>query len=313
MSEWREERREVDGLSLNWMTSLASGVRKHPDDSTSPIRLERYRQADASRSPVLFLHGVLRRWQDFTPLFAGLSHRWPICGLDFPGHGRSDRSLGRYLVTDYIAAATSFLQSFSPLPLFVLYGHSLGAMVAAGVAASLGGRMRAVILEDPPFETMGSRIGQTPWLSYFTAVQRIVRDSPLAIPALARELADIVTTDPLTGKQTRLGEVRDAASIRYLASCLRDVDPRVLDPIVAGRWLAGYDWREVVGRITAPILLLQADAVAGGMLVDDEARQFAAAAGDATLVKLTGAGHNLHTSRTQDVLNLVTQFLDSLP
>jgi pimeloyl-ACP methyl ester carboxylesterase len=160
---------------------------------------------------------------------------------------------------------------------------------------------------------MGSRIGHTHWLSYFTAVQRIVRDSPLAIPAVARELSDIVTTDPLTGQQTRLGDVRDPVSIRFLASCLRDVDPRVLDPIVAGCWLDGYDWREVASRITAPILVLQADAAAGGMLIDDEARQFAAAAGDATLVKLTGAGHNLHTSRTQDVLNLVTQFLDSLP
>jgi pimeloyl-ACP methyl ester carboxylesterase len=58
---------------------------------------------------------------------------------------------------------------------------------------------------------------------------------------------------------------------------------------------------------------LQADPAAGGMLVDDEASQFAAAAGDATLVKLAGAGHNLHTSRTQEVLNLVTQFLDALP
>jgi pimeloyl-ACP methyl ester carboxylesterase len=270
-------------------------------------------RTEPSTTPILFLHGVLRRWQDFTPLYAGLSHRWPVCGLDFPGQGRSDRSPGHYLVTDFIAAATSFLETFSPQPQFVLYGHSLGAMVAAGVAVNLRTRIRAVILEDPPFDTMGSRMSQTHWLSYFAAVQQIVRDSPLAIPALARELADIVTTDPLTGKKTRLGNVRDAVSIRFLASSLRDVDPTVLDSIVAGRWLEGYDWRETVGRITAPVLLLQADAVAGGMLVDDEARQFAAAAGDATLVKLTGAGHNLHTNRTQDVLNLVTQFLDSLP
>lgn len=186
-------------------------------------------------------------------------------------------------------------------------------MVAAGVAANLGGRICAVILEDPPFETMGSRIGQTPWLSYFTAIQRIVHDSPLGIQTLARELADIVTTDPLTSKQTRLGDVRDAASIRFLAACLRDVDPAVLDPIVAGRWLDGFNRQEFAETVRIPTLLLQADPAAGGMLMDDEARQFAAAAGDATLVKLAGAGHNLHTSRTQDVLNLVTQFLDALP
>ncbi len=291
MSEWREERSEVGGLSLNWMSS----------------------DVGPSDTPILFLHGVLRRWQDFTPLYAGLSDRWPVCGLDFPGHGRSDRSPGRYLVTDYIAAATAFIKSFYLEPNFAIYGHSLGAMVAAGVAANLGGRIRAVILEDPPFDTMGSRIGQTHWLGYFTAVQRIVRDSPLAIPALTRELAEIVTTDPLTGKQARLGDVRDPVSIRFLAACLRDVDPKVLDPIVAGQWLDGFNWQQFAETIRIPTLLLQADPAAGGMLVDDEARQFAAAAGDATLVKLTGAGHNLHTSRTQDVLNLVTQFLDSLP
>jgi pimeloyl-ACP methyl ester carboxylesterase len=315
MSEWREERREVSGMGLSWMTSWASGVRELPDDSTSPIGLEQHREADTSRSPIFFLHGVLRRWQDFTPLSAGLSHRWPVCGLDFPGHGRSDPVPCRYLVTDYINAATAFIQLHCPQPI-VLYGHSLGAMVAAGVAANLGGRIRAIILEDPPFETMGSRIDQTPLLSYFAAVRSLVRSESFQSAGLnqkARQLANIVTTDPATGKSTCLGDVRDAAALRFFASCLAVVDPDVLAPIVAGRWLEGYDWREVVGRITAPILLLQADAAAGGMLIDDEAREFTAAAGDATLVKLAGAGHNLHTSRTQDVLNLVTQFLDALP
>jgi pimeloyl-ACP methyl ester carboxylesterase len=274
-------------------------------------------QATAMRRttpPIVFLHGVMRRWQTFLPLFAGLGPRWPLCGLDFPGHGESDRWPGHYRVADYVTATVDHLRRSCHEPV-ILYGHSLGAMVAAGVAAALPSLVRAVVLEDPPFSTMGPSIERTAWHGYFAALHRLVCEGAFSSAGpteKAKRLADLEVPDPASRKLRRLGELRNASAIRFLAACLHRMDPEVLSPIVAAKWLDGYDWQEAAKQIAAPVLLIQADPAAGGMLVDSEARAFGALVRDATLVTLGGAGHNLHVDRTQDVLNLTTQFLSCL-
>ena len=118
---------------------------------------------------IVFFHGVTRRWQSFVPLIPALSTRWHIHALDHRGHGQSSRAKFGYLVRDYVHDAVAFVQQQVQGPV-VLYGHSLGAMVAAGVAAELPQQVQGAILEDPPFETMGPQISQSALLSYFAGV-----------------------------------------------------------------------------------------------------------------------------------------------
>lgn len=257
---------------------------------------------------LLLLHGVLRRWQTFHPLLPHFP-RWQLHGLDFPGHGASDRLSGEYRVADYIRVTAEFVRQFQE-PL-VIYGHSLGAMVTAGIASELGDRVRAVILEDPPFETMGTRIRETFLHGYFSSLQRFA-GSTKPRDDLARDLADVLVTDPKTGTAVRLGEQRDAAQLRFMASCLAQLDPKVLDPIVGCRWLEGYDWRGVFSKLRCPTLLLQADTTVAGMLADEDVREVLIASNHVTLVKLHSCGHNMHWARTQDVANLANAFLESL-
>src|SRR5262249_38326136 len=56
-------------------------------------------------SPLLFLHGVGRAWQDISQMLGALAWRWHVCALDFRGHGRSARTPGKYLVRDYVRDA----------------------------------------------------------------------------------------------------------------------------------------------------------------------------------------------------------------
>lgn len=264
----------------------------------------------AAAPPLLLLHGVIRCWQTFLPLLPHLDGRWQVHGLDLPGHGTSERLADEYLVVDYVRVIAELVRTHFPQPI-VIYGHSLGAMVAAGVAADLGDRVRALILEDPPLDTMASRIRET-WLhSYFSGLAAHA-GSPHPVALLARELANLVTVDPRTGQSQRLGDVRDAAQLRFMASCLKQLDPAVLEPVIEARWLANFDWPQVFSRIACPLLLLQADEAAGGMLVDAEAARAAALAADCTLVKLRGCGHNMHVGRTQDVANIVHAFLEGV-
>jgi pimeloyl-ACP methyl ester carboxylesterase len=265
----------------------------------------------ASSTGIVFLHGVMRRRETFAALSAAFGASWRVGGIDFQGHGESERWPGHYLVADYVSATVGLLAERCREPV-VLYGHSLGAMVAAGVAAARPDLVRAIVLEDPPFETMGAKIEESPWYGYFASIFGLVRDTAFSAAPVAEQskrLCDLEVPDLATRRARRLGEMRNAVAIRFLASCLRRMDPEVLAPVVGGRWLDRFDWKEAAARISAPVLLIQADPKVGGMLTDADAEAFALRAPDVTRVTLAGAGHNLHVERSTDVINLTTQFL----
>ena len=275
-----------DGLSLNFATGPRSGP------------------------ALVFFHGVTRRWQSFVPLIPTLSTRWHIHALDHRGHGGSSRPKFGYLVRDYVRDAVAFVQEQVPGPA-VLYGHSLGAMVAAGVAAELPRQVQGVVLEDPPFDTMGPRISQSALLSYFTGVQPFA-ESTLSVGALSRQLAEIPLTTPGKAGSIRLGDTRDMASLRFTARCLKPLDRDVLSPIIAGRWLEGFDWAAALGKITCPALLLQADLSVGGMLTDNDAAEAERLMPDCSRIRLPKVGHLIHWLQTETCLRLVNSFLESL-
>ena len=61
-----------------------------------------------------------------------------------------------------------------------------------------------------------------------------------------------------------------------------------------------------------PVLLLQGDVAAGGMLRDEDADRLAARLPDCTRIRLPGVGHLIHWTHTEATLRLVTAFLESL-
>lgn len=259
---------------------------------------------------LVFFHGVTRRWQCFVPLISTLSTRWHVHVLEHRGHGLSSRVPAAYLVKDYVHDAVEFVKNQVQGPV-VVYGHSLGAMVAAGVAAELQQQVKGVVLEDPPFGTMGSKIGQSALLSYFSGVLPFA-GSTLPVGTLARQLAEISLTTPSKSGSVRLGDTRDMASLRFTARCLKQLDRDVLSPIVAGRWLDGFDWAAVLSNITCPALLLQADLSMGGMLTDDDAAEAERLIRDCARVRLPKAGHLIHWLQTETCLRLVNSFLESV-
>lgn len=264
----------------------------------------------ANGPPLVLFHGVLRRWSDFAPLLPALTTRWQVFAVDFRGHGESRFATGNYLVTDYVRDAVSVLRDLLSEPSFV-YGHSLGAMVAAGAAAELPDRVRGLILEDPPFETMGARIRDTMFHSQFVSYERVL-DPDLTTGQLAAALAEIQIQVPGRAEPVRFGNLRDACTLRYMASCLSLIDHDVLTPIIEGRWLSGYEWETVLSAIQCPTLLLQADTAAGGMLIDDDARRATELMAECVLVKFPQIGHLIHGTAPTELLRYVLNFLESL-
>lgn len=258
---------------------------------------------------IAVLHGVLRSWNYLLPLTSQLANSFELCALDQRGHGLSDRS-DRYLVVDYVSDAVAWLREAVGRPA-TLYGHSLGAMVAAGVAAECPELVRGLVLEDPPFHTLGNRIAQTNFLPYFRALAPFV-GSTERTPVLARRLAELTYTHASTGATIRLGDVRDSVSLRFFAAGLRRCDPKVIEPILSGTWLDGYDCQHVFRSLKCPVLLFQADPQAGGMLADEDVACVTQAAPEVLHIRMPEVGHAMHWQRTQEIVNHTIAFVESL-
>lgn len=269
-----------------------------------------YAESRSNGPPLLVLHGVLRQWTDYASVIPLLAARWKLYGIDFRGHGKSSRTPGQYLVVDYLRDAASFLSNQLREPV-VVYGHSLGAMVALRLAAEMRVHVRAVILEDPPFQTMGTRIRDTLYHSQFSGVRALVgRDT--SVGQLAKEMADVPITIPGQTSPVRFGELRDAVQLRWSAACLKLVDPEVFTPIVEGRWLEGYDVDQTIQRVRCPTLVLQADPTAGGMLMDDDVKFMQQTIRDCTVIRFPGVGHALRWAAFDPWQRAVVNFLESV-
>jgi pimeloyl-ACP methyl ester carboxylesterase len=258
-------------------------------------------------STLLLLHGVTRYGEDWQTLMPSLSARWKVIVVDQRGHGESPRGAD-YLVRDYVADAVHLVRHELAMPL-VICGHSLGAMVAAAVAVELPQWVRGIVLEDPPFHTMGNRIGGSQWQAQFIGMQEVARRGG-SLDEITDRLADIQLPDGNGGYQ-RLGEVRDRTSLNWSAQCLSRLDSAVLTPVIEGRWLDGYDMQAVFSGIHCPTLLLQADPNAGGALTDTDAEAACNAITACQHVHFAGCGHQLHRDRPAEVLQALDDFANA--
>ncbi len=267
-----------------------------------------YGEGPANGPTLLLLHGVTRCWQDWEALLVALTSSWRVVALDLRGHGASARGAS-YLVTDYIADAVRFVRDEISAPVVIL-GHSLGAMVAAAVAAEVPQLVRGVVLEDPPFHTMGNRIDGTSWQALFIGMREASKRGGTVVE-LSEMLADIGV--PISGGVfRRLGELRDRASLEWSAKCLTALDPEVLTPVIEGRWLDGYHFVAVLSRIHCPVLLLQADPTAGGALTNADSDAARAALPAIQHIQFAGANHQLHRDRPAHVFEAIQGFMASL-
>jgi pimeloyl-ACP methyl ester carboxylesterase len=259
--------------------------------------------------PLWLVHGLIRRWQDFGPILAELAARWTVRAPDHRGHGRSDRAAS-YLVTDYLADIAALVQDENEPA--VIVGHSLGALVALGVAAAHPDKVRAVVLLDPPGAGFLSHIDDTPYAATWAGIRDVTRKGG-AVGDIARQLGALRVPVPgRPGETIPYVSTRDAAALRFVARCVADLDPATLNPAIEGGWLGGFQLDPILARVRCPVLLVVGDPKAGGMLPPADADPLAAALADCTRVDLSGIGHLPHLQDPGTTLKLLHAFLDSL-
>jgi pimeloyl-ACP methyl ester carboxylesterase len=257
-----------------------------------------YAEGPAGGAPLVLLHGLSFRWQSWLRVLPFLTLRWHVFAPDLRGFGRSGRTPGAYRVTDYAADVVAFLRGAVGAPAAVA-GQSLGAVVAATVAADAPELVRAAVLEEPP---LGLFSDQPLRASPAYAAYRRLYELALAGPPL--EEAAVAVAAAVPGL--------DAVEARSRAAALLARDPEALAFVLDDRAKEGLGLEARLARIACPVLLLQGNPARGGALDDARAARALGLLRRGTHVALPEAGHFLHQALPLEVARLLTDFLETV-
>jgi pimeloyl-ACP methyl ester carboxylesterase len=269
-----------------------------------------YAEGEDNGPPLVLLHGLGRRWQVFLPLIPSLSLRWHVYALDFRGHGKSGRVPRGYRGTQYSEDVIRFLRQQVREPA-MLFGHSLGGMAAMWVAARHPELVKAVILGDNLISSVEFKA------SYYPTLFGGLRDLAIkggTLEEIARGLAEIKLKLPGLDELTRIGDLpgNDQAFLMWWARCVKQVDPDTYAMSLDGTSLEGWDGLALLGAITCPTLLLQANPELGGLMSDDDVQLAMKLLAHPVHVSFPTLGHALYMQQPEPVLRAVNNFLESL-
>lgn len=273
------------------------------------VRLN-YAEGPANGPPLVLLHGLGRRWQVFMPVIPALSLRWHVFVLDLSGHGKSGRVVRGYRGTQYAEDIARFLRERVSEPA-VLFGHSLGGLLAMWIAQHNPELVRALILGDNLI--IARKVGTPMHVSLFSGLRDLARRGG-SVERIADGIGRIDVQVPGTGELVTIRELpgNDEAYLLAWARCVQAADPGTYDMTLDGSAMEGWDGEAVLRGITCPTLLLQANRELGGLMTDADVALAKRILPHHTHVYLRSLGHALFIQQPEPVLRAVTNFLESL-
>lgn len=243
-----------------------------------------YRMGSPEKSAVILLHGFTDSGLCWLRFANDLATDYDVIMIDAVGHGKSgnlahgfrDRAVSDVLaVMDHLAIARP-----------ALIGHSMGAGTAAGVAAAVPERIRALVLEDPGWR-------DTP--------------NPSGNDAYAAWIRDFKALSP----EKRIAE----AAARQPNWAESELPPWIESKVQFD--MAGFEhsrtpphsWRELVSQITCPTLLVTADPARGAIITPAQTREILTLLSDGSEVNIPNAGHNIRRDQYEPFREAVVAFL----
>lgn len=253
-----------------------------------------YAEGPDSGPPILFLHGLSARWQEYQSLIKRLSQYGHVYAPDLRGHGRSGRG-PQYFVADYQRDITIFLQKLVAEPA-ILVGHSWGALTALAVAAALPEQVHGLVMLDPPLCSREVPLTNLPgvngWLMWIFKMAVAKRPLPQIAVSLQQMMPEL-----------------DDTTVMLLAESAASVDPEAVAVVLNGQTLAGFDFADAFAQVQCPTLLLHGSWQHGAVVRDEDAAFARSHLNNATIIKVDQAGHELHEEKPAQVWQYIEQFL----
>jgi len=276
-----------------------------------------YADGPVAGPPLVLTHGLTDRWQYYLPIMPFLTMRWHTYALDFRGHGRSSRT-PPYRYRDHIADTIAFIEGCVREPV-VIFGSSMGGMVALMVAAKRPDLVKGVIFGDSSIKTDRTRAVMRDFHSYWAGWRKLAGfKGPFS--ELVRLVSEMPVSVPGQGKNT-YGEGLDSIALMNKANYLRYLDPEVLTDWAVGaedddafeRVIDGYD-HEYLRDVRCPVLLIQGNPKKGGIFTDEAVAYAKANIRDNQHIYIPEYDHNLglYSWDTGKLLQAINVFLESL-
>jgi pimeloyl-ACP methyl ester carboxylesterase len=258
------------------------------------IRIHYYRAVPAPGKPVMVMaHGVTDYGLTWTTLTLDLQANYsdPPIATGAPNAGVQD-------LIEFLRV----MKFEKP----ILVGHSMGAGTVMRLAAEYPDVPRAVIMLDPGLGAPAVR-SATPGASQARPAPRpgalVMFGEPEQLVAQNNRSYDELVAQ--CRKESPKWDVRDC---QYWAMSKR-LYHGSYNPPAPGSGMPRMNTQEVLGKITAPALILKADAPADVRKANDQA---ASALRNGRLVHIDGSGHNLHHDQRQRTVQEFISFLKGL-
>lgn len=219
--------------------------------------------------PLILLHGLAASWAWWRRNIPALSASFRVTAIDLPGFGGTHPD-ARFVLDDVPGQVVDLMAEVGIDRAHVI-GHSMGGVVAGGIAADHPERVDRLVLVDAGFIALDPS-----WRHRITG-------SVATLPWSSLSMAPVLVRDVW-----RSGLIRMAGATREVL---------------------GNDWDAKLPSIHAPTLVVWGEH--DGICAPTIGRQIATSIPGATLVVIPGAGHNPMWERHQSFDHAVLAFLRS--
>ncbi len=262
---------------------------------TNGIRIH-YHRTGSTKPQIILLHGITDNGLCWTPIAKTLESTYDVIMLDARGHGLSDGPETGFSLASLAADVGGLIEALGLERPYIL-GHSLGATTAATVAARYPERVRAILLEDPPWhdgavsaepDEKFQTAEHNSWLQWLLPARAQTHDERIAEARKSSHWSD-----------EELEPWADAKEQFKLSVVQRNLDAA----------LKVASWREVVAQIRCPLLLITGDPDRGAIVTPQVAQEVTEIWHDSQVVHIPGAGHNIRREQYKPYIAAITNFL----
>lgn len=246
-----------------------------------------YYRSGGDKPPLVIAHGVTDNGLSWSRFAQAMAHEFDVILYDARGHGQSEAPADGYTFEDHAQDLSELITALD-LDCPHLLGHSGGAVAAAHVAASHPESVSTLILEDPAWGTSwggweSTTRGLTEWF------QNVKTMSHEALVATCREM------NPGWPDQ----------EIALWADSKRQVSPHVVQMFEQPE----PSWRDIVGAIRCPILLIVGDPQLGAINTAQDLSDIASVWRQGRALAIDAAGHMVHYDQHEAFVTAVKKFL----
>lgn len=267
------------------MADWASG-----DVLTNGIKTH-YHRTGGNKPPLVLAHGATDNGLCWTRLARVLESEYDVVIPDARGHGLSDAPEGDYSAAARAADLAGVIEALG-LTRPVVGGHSMGAGTVLRLVADYPDIARGAILEDP-----GLRAAQ-PSEADQEARRARLRQEAAERTALGRE--------GIIARGRRQHPEWAEEEFGPWADSKLQVSERFSGAV---RFPERPEWRELLPKVTCPVLLITSDPERGGIVTPELAQEASRLLPTLKHVRIQGAGHNIRREQFDAYLKAVRVFL----